>query len=81
MSFQDIKQAISTCRVIDGTYIDLLVEHINGSKKQWDIGPLNPVTFSKHIHLDSQEKLLEWLNKQASKSVLYLSFGISLNVR
>ncbi|KAJ7972195.1 Glycosyltransferase [Quillaja saponaria] len=65
----------NTCRLIEGTYIDLLTEHVNGDKKQWAIGPLNTMTISKAIYPNSQHKCLEWLNKQPPNSVLYISFG------
>ncbi|KAK4404836.1 Zeatin O-glucosyltransferase [Sesamum angolense] len=68
----------NTSRSIDGTYIDLLSrEEISGSsKQQWAIRP----TF---LQADStanndrkpRHKCLEWLDKQAPGSVIYVSFG------
>lgn len=62
----------NSCRLIEGTYVDLLSKlEMNANKKQWSIGPiLQKDSRSKH-------KSLKWLDKQAPKSVLYISFGSS----
>nr|XP_016508130.1 PREDICTED: zeatin O-glucosyltransferase-like [Nicotiana tabacum] len=68
----------NTCRVIESPFLDLLSkEQINGNKKQWALGPFNPVTLSgtkKGSNIRSHKCLL-WLDKQEPNSVLYVSFG------
>ncbi|XP_015081699.1 zeatin O-glucosyltransferase-like [Solanum pennellii] len=62
----------NSCRLIEGTYIDLLSKlEMNANKKQWSIGPILQKGSS------SRHKSLEWLDKQGPKSVLYISFGSS----
>ncbi|XP_028080733.1 zeatin O-glucosyltransferase-like [Camellia sinensis] len=64
---------INSCRSIEGPYIDLLEkEHIAADQKQWAIGPLN---LYDSINSKGQHKCLEWLDKQAPNSVLYVWFG------
>ncbi|KAJ9695887.1 hypothetical protein PVL29_011053 [Vitis rotundifolia] len=56
----------NTCRLTEGTHIDILAnEQMNGNKKQWAIGPLNPVTIYRHR------------NSNNPQSVVYISFGTS----
>ncbi|KAL7197481.1 hypothetical protein ACSBR2_020093 [Camellia fascicularis] len=64
----------NTCRFIEGTYIDQL-RQIGSNNKQWAIGPLNYVTISKSKNSHSKHKSLEWLDKQAPRSVIFVSFG------
>ncbi|KAH7843412.1 hypothetical protein Vadar_016321 [Vaccinium darrowii] len=67
---------LNSCRSIEGTYIDLLVEKMNNRNKQvWAVGPLNLGTKSDKTESNSRHKCLEWLDKQVPKSVLYISFG------
>ena len=74
-----------TCRFIDTTYIDLL-EKIRPHKKQWAIGPINPVTIISEgggrIRNSNNQlhKSLEWLDKQAPKSVMFVSFGTTTSM-
>ncbi|KAL6958882.1 Glycosyltransferase [Sarracenia purpurea var. burkii] len=63
----------NTSRSIEETYIDLLAQH--EEKLLWAIGPLSAATFCDTRSSTSQHKCLDWLNKQASKSVIYVSFG------
>ncbi|KAJ8570467.1 hypothetical protein K7X08_037439 [Anisodus acutangulus] len=66
----------NTCRVIESPFLDLLSkELINNKKRQWAIGPFNPVTFPKEGHNTKSHKCLLWLDKQEPNSVLYVSFG------
>ncbi|KAK4412926.1 Zeatin O-glucosyltransferase [Sesamum alatum] len=68
----------NTCRLIDGTYIDLLSrEEINGSSKpQWAIRPtFLQADLTANNDRKAQHKCLEWLDKQAPGSVIYVSFG------
>ncbi|KAJ9543878.1 hypothetical protein OSB04_023585 [Centaurea solstitialis] len=64
------------CKVIDGKFIDFLSEEgICGSKKQWAMGPFNPVAINGNENPSKRYKLLNWLDKQAKDSVVYVSFG------
>ncbi|KAL6958886.1 cis-zeatin O-beta-D-glucosyltransferase [Sarracenia purpurea var. burkii] len=63
----------NSCRSIEGTYIDL--EAKNQEQQIWAIGPLSAAIFCEIRNSTSQNKCLDWLNKQASKSVIYVSFG------
>nr|BBC62112.1 glucosyltransferase 13 [Nemophila menziesii] len=63
----------NTSRVLEGIYLDLLAkEEYGGKGKQFAIGPLLPV---KKLSLNSQDKCLQWLDKQEPNSVIYVSFG------
>ncbi|XP_075089729.1 zeatin O-glucosyltransferase-like [Nicotiana tabacum] len=64
----------NTSRVIEGKFLDLLVEVTSTqNKKQWAIGPVLP---AKLDHVSNTNNIcLEWLNKQPPRSVLYISFG------
>ncbi|XP_018855827.1 zeatin O-glucosyltransferase-like [Juglans regia] len=67
----------NTCRVVEGAYVDLM-EKIDGGKKHWAIGPFNPVRIPEKKKSSSnigRDKCLEWLDKQAPNSVIYVSFG------
>ncbi|XP_023771937.1 zeatin O-glucosyltransferase [Lactuca sativa] len=65
-----------TCNVFDRKYIDFLAkEGLSGSTKQWAMGPFNPVAISDKENLGKRHISLEWLNKQAKDSVIYVSFG------
>ncbi|CAN4109143.1 unnamed protein product [Withania somnifera] len=62
----------NTSRVIEGHFLDLLTkEQINKGKKQWALGPFNPIAISG----PTQHKSLTWLDKQVPKSVIFVSFG------
>lgn len=66
----------NSCRLIEGTYVDLLNKlEMNANKKQWSIGPILPDLTIRRKDSSSRHKSLEWLDKQAPKSVLYISFG------
>ncbi|KAB1222284.1 Zeatin O-glucosyltransferase [Morella rubra] len=63
-----------TCRIIEGTFMDL-IEKMEGDKKQWAIGPFNPVRIPEKKSSTGRHKCLEWLDKQTPNSVIYVSFG------
>ncbi|KAL5546353.1 hypothetical protein UlMin_006040 [Ulmus minor] len=62
----------NTSRVIEGTYIELL-DKILQNKKNWAIGPFNPVLEKKASN--GKHFCLEWLDRQQPNSVIYASFG------
>ncbi|KAI3788239.1 hypothetical protein L2E82_00999 [Cichorium intybus] len=86
MSHYDCKKFNSgnlhdTCKVIDGKFVDLLSkEGPSGSTKQWAMGPFNPVAISDNEKLGKRHKSLEWLDKQAQDSVIYVSFGTTTSL-
>ncbi|XP_047312920.1 zeatin O-glucosyltransferase-like [Impatiens glandulifera] len=67
----------NTCRAMEGTYLDLLVETMSAEKVQkeklWAIAPLFPVITENDY--DKPHPTLEWLDKQPPNSVIYVSFG------
>lgn len=72
----------NTSRVIEKPYLDLL-DSINKAKKNWAIGPFNPVNsiidkkFVRNNNKNNgkRHKCLDWLDKQAPRSVIYVCFG------
>ncbi|KAL2466028.1 UDP-glycosyltransferase 73C3 [Abeliophyllum distichum] len=67
----------NTNRIIEGFYLDLLgKEMATGTDKIWAIGPFNPVMITERKNSNScSHKCLKWLDKQASNSVIFISFG------
>ncbi|KAL1827818.1 hypothetical protein ACET3Z_006230 [Daucus carota] len=68
----------NTSRLIEGHYLDLL-QKLQNDKKQWAIGPFNPVEISRDSE-ETRHKCLEWLDNQASHSVLFVSFGTTTSL-
>ncbi|GMN55382.1 hypothetical protein TIFTF001_024503 [Ficus carica] len=66
----------NTSRVIEKPYMDLL-DKILVSKKNWAIGPFNPVELVEKKVSNDRHMCLEWLDEQAPRSVVYVSFGTS----
>ncbi|PSS15686.1 Zeatin O-glucosyltransferase [Actinidia chinensis var. chinensis] len=65
----------NTSKVIESPYLNLLAkEQISDNKKQWAIGPFNPVAVRGGCNHRGHE-CLEWLDKQEPNSVIYVSFG------
>ncbi|KAL5565600.1 hypothetical protein UlMin_028764 [Ulmus minor] len=64
----------NTSRVIDSFYMDFL-DRITKEKKNWAIGPFNPVTLLEKKASNGRHFSLEWLDKQEPNSVIYVSFG------
>ncbi|KAF3441985.1 hypothetical protein FNV43_RR15901 [Rhamnella rubrinervis] len=67
----------NTSRVIEKPFMDLL-DNIRLKKKNWAIGPFNPVPLMDKKVVTSERarhKCLEWLDKQPPRSVIYVSFG------
>ncbi|CAN4120417.1 unnamed protein product [Withania somnifera] len=68
---------LSTSRVIEGMYIDLL-EKMSASNKEfkhWALGPFNSVSIVEFDEKKEQHYSLEWLDKQPASSVIFVSFG------
>ncbi|XP_009626493.1 zeatin O-glucosyltransferase-like [Nicotiana tomentosiformis] len=67
----------NTCKVIEGPFLDLLSkEQISNNKKQWALGPFNPVLVQHGTKGCTQRhKCLIWLDKQEPNSVIFVSFG------
>ncbi|KAK1427099.1 hypothetical protein QVD17_15782 [Tagetes erecta] len=71
----------NTCRVVEQPILELLeTEARNRNKLLWALGPFNPVNIqseSKFSRKDGgpADQCLDWLDKQASKSVIFVSFG------
>ncbi|CDP14136.1 unnamed protein product [Coffea canephora] len=83
---QDVKPISSgylfnTCRAIEGPYLDLHVKSkITDSDKQWAIGPFNPVEVNGQKNSETRHCCLDWLDKQAPNSVIFISFGSTTSV-
>ncbi|KAF8043940.1 hypothetical protein BT93_A2041 [Corymbia citriodora subsp. variegata] len=67
----------NTCRVVEGRFVDLYASATgNGTAtKHWAIGPFNPVKVPEKRSRRSSQVCMEWLDKQAPSSVIYVSFG------
>ncbi|KAF8398336.1 hypothetical protein HHK36_017263 [Tetracentron sinense] len=71
----------NTCRPIEGKFIDLLGQkQFSLNKRKWAVGPLNPVVLSGSRNSNRRHECLEWLDKQAPRSVLYISFGTTTSM-
>lgn len=65
----------NTSSVIEGEYIELLKKMPGkAGMKHLAVGPLNPVEIKSKNEIDSHI-CLEWLDKQETGSVIYISFG------
>ncbi|KAA8517139.1 hypothetical protein F0562_017432 [Nyssa sinensis] len=68
-------------KVIEAPYLDLLEkEEMSKNKKQWAIGPFNPVAISDDKKSNQRHKSLNWLDKQAPNSVIFVSFGTTTSL-
>lgn len=63
---------LNSCRPIEGRFIDLFAQRPDVDGKIWAIGPLNPIDTERPRR---SHWCLDWLEKQPSKSVIYVSFG------
>lgn len=71
----------NTTKVIESKFLDLLArDEINGNKKQWALGPFNPVVIQENCDLGIRHKCLEWLDKKEPKSVIFVSFGTTTSL-
>ncbi|CAI9099852.1 OLC1v1036734C1 [Oldenlandia corymbosa var. corymbosa] len=72
-----------SCRAIDGPYLDHLTKLNTFTKKYWAVGPLNPITGGLRKYEEEQKPrhhCLEWLDKQAPNSVVFVSFGTTTSL-
>ncbi|KAF8409721.1 hypothetical protein HHK36_005800 [Tetracentron sinense] len=77
----DVGDLYNTCREMEGKFIDLLgQEQINENKGQWAVGPLNPIVIGAAGDSHRRHKCLEWLDKQAPRSALCVSFGTTTSL-
>nr|GMC86081.1 zeatin O-glucosyltransferase-like [Ipomoea batatas] len=66
----------NTCRALEGPFLELLSrEEISGKKKQWALGPFNPVHVSNGGASKTRHKCLAWLDNHTKNSVIFVSFG------
>nr|WFG82892.1 glycosyltransferase [Lonicera macranthoides] len=73
---------LNTSKAIEGPYIDFLAkDELSEKKKQWAIGPFNPIVINRHHNQNQNQKnksyniSLKWLDEQAPNSVIFVSFG------
>ncbi|XP_073132517.1 zeatin O-glucosyltransferase-like [Henckelia pumila] len=68
----------NTCRLIEEPYLELLTgEEIIGDRKSWAIGPIIPPVLPSR---DSPPKCLQWLDRQETNSVIFVSFGTTTSL-
>nr|BBC62106.1 glucosyltransferase 5 [Nemophila menziesii] len=68
----------NTCKVIEGPFLDILAkENVSETNKQWSIGPFNRVAISTS---KKRHECLEWLDKKAPNSVIFVSFGTTTSL-
>ncbi|XP_021865412.1 zeatin O-xylosyltransferase-like [Spinacia oleracea] len=65
----------NTSRVIEGEYVELLKKLPRKyGMKHFAVGPLNPMEIERKTE-NHKHVCLEWLDKQETNSVIYISFG------
>ncbi|XP_009611304.1 zeatin O-glucosyltransferase-like [Nicotiana tomentosiformis] len=78
------RNIFSTCRPIDGIYLDLMQQAFKSYDEHWKTWGLglfmNPLEMDQNIKKDTtstppRHHLLQWLDKQEPNSVLLVSFG------
>ncbi|KAI5682837.1 hypothetical protein M9H77_04065 [Catharanthus roseus] len=69
-------------RAIEGPFLDLLgKEEITDNKKQWALGPFNPVVkINGQKGSERKHECLNWLDKQSPNSVIFISFGTTTSL-
>ncbi|XP_051151743.1 zeatin O-glucosyltransferase-like [Andrographis paniculata] len=66
----------NTSRVLENQFLQMLSEpQISGNKKQWALGPFNPL--DTRSAADRRHRCLKWLDRQPPESVIFISFGTS----
>ncbi|XP_062115193.1 zeatin O-glucosyltransferase-like [Humulus lupulus] len=75
-NFKSAGSIYNSCRAIEGSSIELLANGQSKSNQRiWAVGPLHQTTADSKELRDQDKYLLEWLDEQEPKSVLYISFG------
>ncbi|XP_076958463.1 zeatin O-glucosyltransferase-like [Bidens hawaiensis] len=78
---QKQERIYNTCRVLEQPILELLeTEAIKDNKLLWALGPFNPVNIQSRSKFSGKdggpvEQCLNWLDKQASNSMIFVSFG------
>ncbi|KAL3632498.1 hypothetical protein CASFOL_025482 [Castilleja foliolosa] len=73
---QSSGRVYNTCRVVEREFMELLEKpEISGSKKQWALGPFNPVEKTESGQELKKGSCLEWLDGMGPNSVILVSFG------
>ncbi|KAL1549931.1 cis-zeatin O-beta-D-glucosyltransferase [Salvia divinorum] len=68
---------INTSRSIEGPFLEILEsKEVSGDMGSWAIGPMIPTKPS----LEPRHQILNWMDKQASKSVIFVSFGTTTSL-
>ncbi|KAI5682838.1 hypothetical protein M9H77_04066 [Catharanthus roseus] len=72
----------NSCREIEGSYLDVLAKfRLSDTDKYWALGPFNPVFIPEEKNQQGKRhKCLEWLDKQAPNSVIFVSFGTTTSL-
>ncbi|KAH6817733.1 hypothetical protein C2S51_001336 [Perilla frutescens var. frutescens] len=77
----DSGRLFNTCREIEGDFLDLIEKMSQHEKKKnWAIGPFNPLLIKEKNFNESKHKCLQWLNKQEPSSVIFVSFGTTTSL-
>ncbi|KZV38320.1 zeatin O-glucosyltransferase-like [Dorcoceras hygrometricum] len=69
----------NTSRVIENHFFELLSRTEISEKRQWALGPFNPVVRTEES-LNSFHKCIKWLDIQAPNSVIFVSFGTTTSL-
>ncbi|XP_047959450.1 zeatin O-glucosyltransferase-like [Salvia hispanica] len=68
---------INTSRSIEAPFLDILEsKEVAGDMKSWAIGPMIPTKPS----VKPRHQILDWMDKQPSKSVIFVSFGTTTSL-
>ncbi|XP_073278737.1 zeatin O-glucosyltransferase-like [Primulina huaijiensis] len=69
----------NTSRVIENHFFELLTKPEISKKRQWALGPFNPVIINA-AESNSRHKCLKWLDMQAPRSAIFVSFGTTISL-
>ncbi|KAL9232591.1 hypothetical protein vseg_007687 [Gypsophila vaccaria] len=71
----------NTSKSLEGKYMDLLRKlPVNDNKKLYAIGPIHMTNSCRKNNSKINHKCLDWLDKQAKDSVIYVSFGTTTSM-
>ncbi|KAL0346224.1 UNVERIFIED_CONTAM: Zeatin O-glucosyltransferase [Sesamum radiatum] len=66
----------NSSRAMEGFYLDLVAERkITDTEKLWAVGPFHPVVFPEKKGSRTRHECLDWLDRQSTNSVIFVSFG------